>query len=156
MESFSRTNYLLSTKILELFLSLLWTFCFTVLSDRATSNLGEGVDSQNGQVRLRLGVVHQVQVDQLLELQVVCLHAVDHIREEGADVLAHRHAGDNLLDGLFLLLLLFALQVNSQFGQLTWKGREHSTSKCNMLTQGCELEGKESVIAVPLFIVYLK
>lgn len=46
--------------------------------------LGESVDGENGQIGLRLSVVHEVEVDKLLELQVVCLHAVDHISKEGA------------------------------------------------------------------------
>ena len=46
--------------------------------------LGEGVDSQNGQVRLRLGVIHQVEVDKLLQLKVISLHAVHHVSKEGA------------------------------------------------------------------------
>ena len=46
--------------------------------------LGEGVDGQDGEVRLRLGIVHKVEVDQLLQLKVVCLHTVDHVRKEGA------------------------------------------------------------------------
>jgi len=60
-------------------------------SDRQSSDQGigvlavldESVDRHDGHVRLRLGVVHQVEVDELLELQVVCLHAVDHVGKEG-------------------------------------------------------------------------
>ncbi len=44
----------------------------------------ERVHRHDGHVRLRLRVVHQVEVDQLLELEVVRLHAVHHVREEGA------------------------------------------------------------------------
>ena len=46
--------------------------------------LRECVDSQDGQVWLRLGVVHQVEIDKLLQLEVVCLHAVHHVSKEGA------------------------------------------------------------------------
>eukprot|EP01137_Pigoraptor_chileana_P028939 Opistho-2@13440 len=44
--------------------------------------LDERVDGKNGKVRLALGVVHQVQVYKLLELQIIRLHAVDDIGEE--------------------------------------------------------------------------
>lgn len=49
----------------------------------ATSHLHKGVDSHDGHVRLTLGIVHQVQVHQLLQLQVVCLHTVHHVRKKG-------------------------------------------------------------------------
>jgi hypothetical protein len=48
--------------------------------------LDEGVDGHDGKVGLRLGVVHEVQIDELLELEVIRLHAVDDVGEEGADV----------------------------------------------------------------------
>ena len=47
-------------------------------------DLGEGVDSQDGEVGLRLGVVHEIEIHQLLQLQIVSLHAVDHIRKQRA------------------------------------------------------------------------
>jgi hypothetical protein len=64
--------------------------------ESSRTHLDERVDGHNRHVRLRLGVVHQVQVDQLLQLQIVGLHAVDHVREQGRHVLAHRHAGNDL------------------------------------------------------------
>ena len=60
--------------------------------------LDKRVDREDRQLWLRLGVVDQVQVDQLLQLRVVRLHTVDHIREQRTDVLPHRHGGDDLLD----------------------------------------------------------
>lgn len=48
------------------------------------SYLHKAVDCHDGHVRLALGVVHEVQVDQLLQLQVISLHAVHYIREQGA------------------------------------------------------------------------
>ena len=67
------------------------------------TRLHEGVDAHNGQVGLRLGIVYQIQIHQLLELQVVGLHAVDDVREQHADVLANRHGGYDLLDGVLAL-----------------------------------------------------
>lgn len=46
------------------------------------SCLDKAVDSHDGHIRLALGVVHQVEVNQLLQLQVVCLHAVHYIWEQ--------------------------------------------------------------------------
>lgn len=40
---------------------------------------GKGVHSKNGKVRLGLGIVHEVEIDQFLQLQVVGLHAVDYV-----------------------------------------------------------------------------
>lgn len=49
-----------------------------------SSYLHEAVDSHDGHVRLALGVVHQVEIDQLLELQVIGLHAVNHVWKQRA------------------------------------------------------------------------
>ena len=48
------------------------------------THLGKGVDGKDGQVGLGLGVVHEVKVDQFLQLQVVGLHAVHHVGKQGA------------------------------------------------------------------------
>lgn len=48
------------------------------------SYLHKAVDSHNGHVWLTFGVVHQVQIHQLLQLQVVSLHTVHNIRKERA------------------------------------------------------------------------
>ena len=74
--------------------------------------LNKCVDSHDdGHVGLRLSIVHQIQVDQLLQLQVVCLHAVDHVREESRHVLAHSHAGNHLLHSFPFPLLLIRVQL---------------------------------------------
>lgn len=49
----------------------------------APPHLHKGVDGHDGHVGLTLGIVHQVQVHQLLQLQVVRLHTVHHVGEEG-------------------------------------------------------------------------
>lgn len=46
--------------------------------------LHKGVDGHDGHVWLTLGVVHQVKIDQLFQLQVVRLHAVHDVREQSA------------------------------------------------------------------------
>ena len=55
------------------------------------THLDKGVHSHDGQVRLRLCVVDEVQVHQLLQLQVLCLHAIHNVREEHGHILAHSH-----------------------------------------------------------------
>ena len=80
------------------------------------ADLDKGVDGENNEVRLVLGVVHQVKVDELLLLQVVRLHVLEDVREEGRDILrrsysalhsapgkrenhlANCHGGDGLFD----------------------------------------------------------
>merc|ERR1719452_276143 len=59
--------------------------------------LDECVDCHNGHVRLGLGIVHKVEIHQLLQLQVVSLHAVDHVWKEGRHILPTCHAGNHLL-----------------------------------------------------------
>lgn len=50
---------------------------------QASTYLHKGVDGHDGHVGLTLGIVHQVQVYQLFQLQVVRLHTVHHVGEEG-------------------------------------------------------------------------
>ena len=47
--------------------------------------LDECVDCHNGHVGLTLGIVHEVEVDKFLQLQILSLHTVDHVREQGAE-----------------------------------------------------------------------
>ena len=63
---------------------------------------------------MRLGVIHKVEVDQLLQLQIVSLHAVNDVREERADVLPDRHAGYDLLNGILLLVSLVTLEIKTE------------------------------------------
>ncbi|GIL87928.1 hypothetical protein Vretifemale_15975 [Volvox reticuliferus] len=65
--------------------------------------LHERVDSHNRQVRLGLCIVDEVKVDKLLQLQVIRLHAVDHVGEEHRHILSHGHSCDNLLHSVLLL-----------------------------------------------------
>ena len=74
----------------------------TVLTARALIRLLGSLQSFKnvmkdvGHVKLGLGIVHHVE-DKLLQLQFVCLHAVDHVGEECQHVLPHGHAGDHLI-----------------------------------------------------------
>lgn len=89
------------------------------------THLDEGVDSHDGHVWLRLCIVHEVQVNQLLQLEVVGLHAVDDIWEEGRHVLADGHAGNDLLHRFLLFLLLVIVELRFQLEDLAlFGGRE--------------------------------
>lgn len=59
-------------------------------AEETFSCLDKAVDGHDGHIRLALGVVHQVEVNQLLQLQVVCLHAVHHIWEQRTDSKAQK------------------------------------------------------------------
>lgn len=49
----------------------------------SNSHLDKAVNGHDGHVRLTLGIVHKVQVNQFLQLQVISLHAVYHIWKQG-------------------------------------------------------------------------
>lgn len=87
-----------------------------------STHLHERVDSHDGHVGLGLCVVHQVQIDELLELQVVGLHTVDDIWEERRDVFADRHACDDLLYRLLLLFFLVIVELGLQLEDLALLG----------------------------------
>lgn len=47
--------------------------------------LYKGVNSHDSHVWLTLGIVHQVEVDQFFQFQVIRLHAVDDVREQSTE-----------------------------------------------------------------------
>lgn len=47
--------------------------------------LHKGVNSHDSHVRLTLGIVHQIEVDQLFQFQIVSLHAVHNIWEQSTE-----------------------------------------------------------------------
>jgi hypothetical protein len=84
---------------------------------RIVSILHEGVDCKHSKVGLRLGVVDEVEIHQLLQLQIVCgvdkyednlqfqckseieltgLDVVHNVREKRGDILAYSHVSDDL------------------------------------------------------------
>ena len=46
--------------------------------------LNERIDSHDGHVGLTFSIVHQIEINEFLQLQVVRLHTVHHVGEEGA------------------------------------------------------------------------
>uniref|UniRef100_A0A6B0UVI6 Uncharacterized protein n=1 Tax=Ixodes ricinus TaxID=34613 RepID=A0A6B0UVI6_IXORI len=81
------------------------------------------VHSHYSHIRLTLCVVHEVQVHQFLQLQVVRLHAVHHVGEESADIFSNCHRSDDLFYCFSLLLLLVAVQFALEFEYLSFLGR---------------------------------
>lgn len=82
------------------------------------ADLNKSVDSQNGQVRIALSIIHDIEVHQLLELEILRVHALDHIGEEHGHVLSDRHGGDHLLHAILLLVLLGAVELLLEFVDL--------------------------------------
>ena len=85
---------------------------------RGAADLDKRVDREDREVGLRLRVVDQVEVDELLELDVDRLDAVDDVSEEHRDVLADGHRGDHLLHRILLLLHLRVAQLLAQLMDL--------------------------------------
>ena len=85
---------------------------------RGGACLDKGVHGEDGEVGLALGVVDQVEVHELLQLDVPRLDAVEHVGEQHRDVLTHGHRGDDLLDRLLLLLHLGVGQLLLELADL--------------------------------------
>lgn len=49
---------------------------------KGAAHLDKGIDSHYGHVRLTLGVIHQIEIDKLLEFEIVRLHAIDDIGKQ--------------------------------------------------------------------------
>lgn len=95
---------------------------------RERTHLSECVHSHHGFLLLCLRVVDDVQINKLLELNVVGLRALDHVREQSRHVFAHRHGGDDLLHGIFLALKRFlVVEVLLPFAQLSYNRNKYST-----------------------------
>ena len=48
--------------------------------------LHERVDGEDDEFRLRLGVIHEIEIDELFLLEVVRLHVLEHVRKETTDI----------------------------------------------------------------------
>ena len=129
--------------------------------------LDERVDGHDGKIGLTLGIVHQVEVDELLQLQIVRLHAVDNVGKESAvimlnvgrtseahllpDILAYCHARDDLLHSLTLLLLLLAVQLGLQLEDLTLLRRRKVLRVAHFDTSlDCSLHYRRVIFAIDL------
>ncbi len=86
----------------------------------SSESLTKVFDGKNDEFWLCFGVVHEVKVDELLLLEVFCLHVLEYIGEKATDVLAYGHVGDDTLDGILLRSLYSELRSarNSKFSPL--------------------------------------
>ena len=80
---------------------------------RLWPHLYEGVDRKNREVGLALGVVDQIQVDQLLQLDVLGLDTVHNVGEEHGHVLAHSHRSNDFFTASFFFSI-FGLLSSSE------------------------------------------
>lgn len=94
-------------------------FCLTTI-EQYNSYLLESIYSQNCTLWLAFGIVHNVQIYKFLELQVVCLHTVQHVSEQHRHILAHGHEGNHLLDCLLLFILFLWVQLFLELVDLTY------------------------------------
>lgn len=84
-----------------------------------TTNLDKCVDGQDRQFGLCFGIVHQVQIHQFLELNVVCLHILQDVRKQAADVFTYSHARNDLLDSVASCLAVFTIELLFEFVDFT-------------------------------------
>ena len=78
------------------------------------------VDGENHKLRLRLGIVHQVQVHELFLLEVLGLHVFEHVGEQGRHVFADGHIRDHPLDRIFPAIAVLAIQVGTELVRLAF------------------------------------
>jgi len=79
----------------------------------------EGVDSEDGKVGVGLGVAHDVEVDKLFEFHGVSGDILEYVHEEGGDIFAVGHVGDDAPDGLLFLVEVIAIQFLFEFPDLS-------------------------------------
>ena len=121
---------------------------------RLWPHLYEGVDRKNREVGLALGVVDQVEVHELLQLDVPRLDAVEHVGEQHRDVLTHGHRGDDLLDRLLLLLHLGVGQLLLELADLACRAASQvrRASRCARFLTAAELW--RAAGGAPFFVVW--
>ena len=60
------------------------------------TNLDKSIDSNDGHVWLRFGIIHQIQVDKFFQFQIIRLHTIGHIRKKGRNIFTNCHRSNNL------------------------------------------------------------
>ena len=63
------------------------SLCQCCATPTPLAHLDKGIDCENDKLRLRLCIVDQVEVDELLLLKIISLHVLEYIWEQAADVL---------------------------------------------------------------------
>jgi hypothetical protein len=84
------------------------------LPDRMSAYLDERVHGEDDELRLRLCIVHEVEVDEFLLLQVFSLHVLENIGEETGDILSDGHVGNDAFDCVLPFVPVLAVQVRAQ------------------------------------------
>ena len=81
-----------------------WSEASYTLTNERNHYSNERLDSQKSQIRLFIGIVNEVEIDQLLHFDITLLHTVDNINEELGDILLDGHKSNNLLQGILLIV----------------------------------------------------
>lgn len=69
--------------------------------------LDKCINCHDGHIRLALGIIHQIKIYKFLQFQVVCLHAVNNIREQCRYIFAYSHRCNHLEKKFILRLMNF-------------------------------------------------
>ena len=78
--------------------------------------------------RTHLGVIDQIQVDKLLQLNISRLHTIQDICEQHRHVLSDCHASNDLLDGINLDVLFRRVEFQTKFMEFSlFLGRKEPT-----------------------------
>lgn len=80
---------------------------------------------------------HQIQIYQLLLVEVPSRDILQHIREQGGDVLAERHGHDGLLDSFFALVSILGDEARPQLKGLSLSRRRKGAPDA-IYRHGCE------------------
>lgn len=121
--------------------------------------LDKCIHSHYRHIRLWFSVIHQIQIHEFLQLQVIGLHTIHYIRKQRRHILANRHRsydlesityrgilllinekvyGYYLLHSLFFLLFLVTVQFRLQLEYFTFFGGRkvfgirHLDTKCDL------------------------
>ena len=104
--------------------------------------LDEGVDGQEGELGLGLGVVDQIQVDQFFQFDVAGLDAVEDVGEEHGHIFADGHAGNDLLHGVDLGVAIGGMQLEAELVHLALLlgGEEAAIGAAGILVAASDLD----------------
>lgn len=94
--------------------------------------IDERLHSEKGQIGLLIGVVNEVEIDELLHLNISLLHAVDDIDEQLGHILTDSHKGNDLLQGVLLGIHAGGSELLLDLVGLSYPSA-HSTQKIPLL-----------------------
>lgn len=88
----------------------------------------------------------------MYHFQVLGLHVLDDLWEQGADILSHSHVGDDSLDSILAAVAVLAVQVHQQLGVFTYAIASESKVSMKCCYCVCMTHGGWSV-KVPFVLV---